>query len=72
MFWLLRQRFDRGEVSGLDDETLSELSAISWLVDLRGKTVIEAKESVRASLGHSPDLAEALCMVLGQYPRRRA
>ena len=66
-FWLLRMHFERDEVAGLSDEMLAELSAVQWLVDPRGKTAIESKESVRSTLGHSPDLGEALMLVLGQH-----
>jgi hypothetical protein len=67
MYWNLRARFQSGAVSGLDDETLAELAGIQWLVDVRGRTAIESKESVRSTLGHSPDRAEALCMALGTH-----
>jgi hypothetical protein len=70
MYWNLRSRFERGEMSGLDDETLGELAAITRLVEVRGRRAIESKESVRSTLGRSPDQAEALCMALGQYFER--
>lgn len=65
-YWNLRERFQRGEISGLSDEALSELVSISYLIDARGKTAIEDKASVRSALGRSPDLAEALMLALGE------
>jgi phage terminase large subunit len=65
-YWYLRERFQRGEISGLSDECLSELAAISYLVDPRGKTAIEDKTSVKSTLGKSPDLAESLMLALGE------
>jgi phage terminase large subunit len=64
-YWCLRERFQRGEVSGLTDEMLSELAAITWLIDTRGAIAIEGKVEVKAALGHSPDLAEALMIAIG-------
>ena len=65
-YWNLRERFQRGEISGLSDEALGELASISYLIDSRGKTAIEDKASVRSALGRSPDLAEALMLALGE------
>jgi len=67
-FWHLRERFQRGEVAGLSDEILAELASISYLINARGQTEIEDKASVKAALGHSPDLAEALMLALGELP----
>jgi hypothetical protein len=67
-YWHLRQRFQAGEVSGLSDEMLAELASISYLIDPHGRTVIEDKASVKATLGRSPDLAEALMLALGELP----
>jgi hypothetical protein len=53
-------------VSGLSDECLSELAAIDYLIDSRGKTAIEDKTSVKSTLGKSPDLAESLMLCLGE------
>jgi hypothetical protein len=65
-FWNLRSRFLAGEVSGLIDEMLAELAAITWLIGTRGEIAIEGKSDVKAALGHSPDLAEALMLALGE------
>jgi hypothetical protein len=47
---------------------LAELTAITWLVDVHGRIAIEGKAEVKAALGHSPDLAEALMLALGEGP----
>ncbi len=65
-FWNLRERFLKGEISGLSDEELSELAAIGYVINPRGLTAIEAKESVKSALGRSPDHAEALMLALGE------
>lgn len=65
-YWRLRERFQSGEVSGLSDDMLAELAAITWLVDTRGRIAIEGKADVKAALGHSPDLAEALMIAIGE------
>jgi phage terminase large subunit len=69
-FWHLRERFQRGEVSGLTDEMLAELATITWLIDPHGRTVIEGKAEVKSALGHSPDLAEALMIAIGEGRQR--
>lgn len=65
-YWNLRARFQAGEVSGLSDSMLAELASITWLVDSKGRIAIEGKADVKAALGHSPDLAEALMLALGE------
>lgn len=65
-YWHLRERMQRGEISGLSDEALGELAAINYVIDARGKTAIEDKSSVKSALGRSPDIAEALMLALGE------
>lgn len=65
-YWRLRERFQAGEVSGLTDGMLAELAAITWLIDPHGRIAIEGKVDVKAAIGHSPDLAEALMIALGE------
>jgi len=55
-----------GEVSGLTEEMLAELPAITWLIDPHGRIAIEGKGDVKAAQGHSPDLAEALMLALDE------
>jgi hypothetical protein len=62
----LRGRFERGEISGLSDKALGEPASIGYVIDPRGRTAIEDKASVKSALGHSPDLAEALTLALGE------
>lgn len=65
-YWHLRERFLRGEISGLRDEELGELASIGYVIDPRGKTAIEDKASVKSTLGRSPDHAESLMLALGE------
>jgi hypothetical protein len=65
-YWYLRERFQKGEISGLNDDMLGELAAINFLVDPHGRTACEDKTSVKSILGRSPDLAEALMLCLGE------
>jgi hypothetical protein len=65
-YWHLRERFERGEISGLSDDGLSELAAIDYLIAPNGKTAIADKETVKAALGKSPDIAEAIMLCLGE------
>jgi phage terminase large subunit len=64
-YWMLRERFQRGEISGLSAEMLAELAAITWIIDPAGRTAIEGKTEVKSLLGRSPDLAEALMIGIG-------
>jgi hypothetical protein len=65
-YWHLRGRFQQGEVSGLSADGLAELAVIDYLVAPNGKTQIVDKETVKAALGRSPDVAEALMLALGE------
>ena len=65
-YWNLRDQILKNEISGLSEEDLSELAAISYVIDNRGKTGIEDKASVKSALGRSPDHAEALMLALGE------
>jgi len=67
-YWFLRERFQRGEISGLSDEMLAELAAVSYAVDAAGRITIDGKADVKSILGRSPDLAEALMIALGEHP----
>jgi hypothetical protein len=68
LFWTLAERFKRGEISGLSDDTLSELAAVNYTINPRGLVTIEAKDAIKAALGKSPDLAESLMLAAGQLP----
>lgn len=56
--------FKQGHVSGLvNDDLIGEVAATYWLIDNRsGRTAIEPKESLKVTLGRSPDLADALML----------
>jgi hypothetical protein len=66
-YWFLRERFQRGEISGLSDEMLAELASINYLINPKGQVEIEDKASVKSILGKSPDLAEALMLAIGEH-----
>jgi phage terminase large subunit len=70
-YWFLRERFERGEISGLSDEMLAELSAVKYLINARGHVEIEDKASVKSLIGRSPDLAEALMIAIGEHEPQR-
>jgi phage terminase large subunit len=68
LYWGLRERFQRGEVSGLTAEMLSELSVLTYQIDTAGRVAITGKDDVRSVLGHSPDLSESLMLAIGDSP----
>jgi phage terminase large subunit len=64
LYWSLRERFEAGEISGLDDElAVSQLASIRYKHDLRGRVVIESKEDMKKRGVSSPDRAESLMPV---------
>lgn len=65
-YWNLRDRILKNEISGLSDEDLAELAAVSYVIDNRGKTGIEDKAAIKSALGRSPDHAESLMLALGE------
>lgn len=61
--WLLRERMERGMLTGLTDETTkAQLSKIRWELGPMGWTVVESKAKMRARGVKSPDRAEALML----------
>ena len=63
LYWALRQRFADGDVSGLtDDLAISQLAALRYKHDARGRIVVESKDSMRARGVKSPDRAEAIML----------
>jgi hypothetical protein len=46
---------------------LVKLAALTWLIDSQG-IGIEVKDDVKAALGHSSDIAEALMLAIGEPP----
>jgi hypothetical protein len=74
VYWNLKLLAERGELSlPADDELLSELRAVRYLVR-NGKIVLEAKAEVKKRLGRSPDKSDALALCLApvKAPRRIA
>lgn len=74
VYWNLKLMAERGELSlPADDELLSELRAIRYLVR-NGKIVIEAKAEIKKRLGRSPDKSDALALAMApvKAPRRIA
>ena len=67
--WRLRQLFEEGEISIPDDPGLvSEVAALRYEYDTRGRIKLEAKDAAKARLGRSPDLADSLMLAFGQPP----
>ncbi len=63
LYWALRERFENGEVSALQDElTVSQLASIRYEINSRGQVEIESKEARRQRGATSPDRAEALML----------
>jgi phage terminase large subunit len=63
LYWSLRERFQNGEVSGLDDEvSIAQLASIRYEINPRGQVQIESKEEARKRGVRSPDRAEALML----------
>jgi hypothetical protein len=63
LYWSLRERFQNGEVSGLDDEvSIAQLASIRYEINPRGQVQIESKEEARERGVKSPDRAEALML----------
>lgn len=63
--WALRAQFERGELGIPDDPALvSELAALRYQYDARGRIQLEPKDAAKARLGRSPDLADAVTLTL--------
>ena len=63
MYWAARERVQKGEVNGLDDErTIGQLAGIKYKLDGRGRVVIESKEDARKRGVKSPDRAEGFIL----------
>src|ERR1700676_677326 len=63
LYWSLRERFQEGQVSGLDDElTITQLASIRYEINPRGQVQIESKDQAKKRGVRSPDRAEALML----------
>jgi hypothetical protein len=59
----LRERFQDGQVTGLDDDlTITQLASIRYDINPRGQVQIEAKDQAKKRGVKSPDRAEALML----------
>lgn len=80
IYWALRVRCNDGNIHGLAEPAVAQLSAIKWRTNIHGKTEIDDGKKARAAsgsqpattAGKSPDWAEstALCFCdvsLGRY-----
>jgi hypothetical protein len=47
------------------EDLVGELSSVAYTIDSNGLIVIESKDEMRKRLGHSSDLADALCVSFG-------
>jgi hypothetical protein len=63
LYWSLRERFQDGQVSGLDDElTITQLASIRYEINPRGQVQIESKDQAKKRGIRSQDRAEALML----------
>jgi len=63
LYWSLRERFQDGQVSGLDDDlTVTQLASIRYAINPRGQVQIESKDQAKKRGVRSPDRAEALML----------
>jgi hypothetical protein len=76
LWWMAREKCRLGlwDLSGLDDQTISELQAPRYAHDLHGRIKVEPKDDTKARLGRSPDNADALILAahrpVAAYPTR--
>ncbi len=71
LYWGLRERFERGEISGtFNERTISQLTAIRYELTPKGQIAIEAKEKMARRGVKSPDWAEALMLAFAPIQRK--
>jgi hypothetical protein len=69
LYWDLRERFEKGEVSGLkDDQAIGQLATIRYSYTPRGQLLIESKEDARRRGIKWPDRAEAIMLAYAGRP----
>jgi len=69
LFWNLRERMERGEISLPDNEELvADLSALRYVFTQDGRIQLESKDDVRKRLGRSPDRADAVALAFAPEP----
>ena len=70
-FWSLRERFQTGQVKGLNDErTISQLAQIRYKPNPRGQIVIESKDELLKRGVKSPDRADSLMLAFAYATTR--
>ncbi|HEY6159475.1 MAG TPA: hypothetical protein VIV88_18670 [Gemmatimonadales bacterium] len=64
-YWTLRQKLEQGKLALPRDGALfEELQAVTWTQNARQQIQVVAKDEIRASIGRSPDRADALVLAL--------
>lgn len=70
VWWQIGREYTRKklwDLSMIDDDTLAELTEPKYaIVDSTGKVKVELKDEIRARLGRSPDMADALIMAFDE------
>lgn len=70
--WTLREKARAGTVKGLGDKKArSQLAAIRWGVDARGRVTIEKKESLKKRGVGSPDRGESVILAFMEVYKKR-
>jgi hypothetical protein len=68
IFWTLRERMEKGEISlPEDEELLADLSALRYTFTQDGRIQLESKDEVRKRLGRSPDRADAVALAFAKW-----
>lgn len=71
-YFILRERLRAGKIALPRNEALfQELLATTWFLNTQGQIQIEAKDEIKAGLGRSPDLADAVTMGVHHNAHRR-
>jgi len=67
LYWILRRRFETGDISGpMDERTIGQLAGIRYKHNSRGQVVIESKDDARKRGVKSPDRAEAVMLAFAE------
>jgi hypothetical protein len=74
LWWTFREALQEGswDLSGIDDDTVSQLIAPLYALDSAGRTKVEPKEETKKRLGRSPDDADALLLAFLEPSRTRS
>lgn len=71
LWWTFRELLQQSalDLAGLDDTTIAQLIAPTWLPDSAGRIHVEPKADTRKRIGRSPDDADALLLSVCQARR---